>query len=145
MKITTRLSLAACGPLLAVLAGCGGSPSATGTSTTPTASPTNTRASQAEGTSAPSGGDFCTQLRALVKWQIANGTKMDTPAFLAENARRYTAMEDVAPAEFGDTIAFFAKYAADPPSQAAQEPGFADQAKKLTAAAESCHIDLAQQ
>lgn len=52
-------------------------------------------------------------------------------------------MEDVAPAEFRDTIAFFVKYAAKTPARTAQEPGFADQANNLTVAADSCHIDLA--
>lgn len=61
----------------------------------------------------------------------------------AEPARRCTAMEDVAPAEFRDTIAFFVKYAAKTPARTAQEPGFADQANNLTVAADSCHIDLA--
>jgi hypothetical protein len=76
-----------------------------------------------------------------VRWQVDNGAHLDAPAFLAENARRYTALEKVAPAEFHDTMAFFATYAGDPPAKAAQAPGFADQAKKVTEAVRTCHID----
>lgn len=141
---TTRPVLALGGVLLMGLTACGsGSATTAGSPSSSTASaPAPTSMSMTPADSGGStGGDFCTQLRSLVKWQLANADQLDAPAFLAENARRYSALETAAPAEFRDTMAFFAKYAAEPSAQAAEEPGFTDQVKKVTAAIASCHID----
>jgi hypothetical protein len=87
-------------------------------------------------------GDFCTQLRNLIRWQLANADQIDAPPFLTETASRYGDLASVAPAEYREAMTYFAKYAAEPPAQAAQEPGFADQAMKVTEAATHCHVDL---
>jgi hypothetical protein len=141
----------AASPLLALAllapTACGGS--------TPGSAPSSTAApNAASGATDPSSsppaaatggtGPFCDQLRSLISWQTAHADEVDSTAFLAESARRYRAMESAAPADYQDTIRFFAEYAAEPAAQAASAPGFTEQARKLAAAAtDVCHIEPA--
>jgi len=142
MNKITPLALVLSGALLAALTGCGGSPATSTKKSVPSAPPTPTSLARTTTTSPTSGG-FCSHLQALVEWQTANADRLDAPAILKETARRYSALEQVAPNEYRATIAYFAEYAAEPPAQAAQEPDFADHAEKVTAALHACGINSA--
>jgi len=142
MNKTMPLALVLSGALLAALTGCGDSPATSTKKSIPSVPPASASVARTTTTS-PTGGGFCGQLQALIEWQTANADQLDATDILKETARRYSDLEQVAPNEYRATMAYFAQYAAEPPAQAAQEPGFADHAEKVTEALNACGINSA--
>jgi hypothetical protein len=90
-------------------------------------------------------GDICRQLRSFADFarEWMNSADSDQRPWLDEAAKRYRAMELVAPVELLPTLRFLAAYSEATPEQAAGMPGYSGHAEELYRFAHDvCHVSI---
>lgn len=90
-------------------------------------------------------GEICRQLRSFADFVTAwmNSGDADQRPWLDEAARRYRAMELVAPGELAPSLRFLAEFSSATPQQAAGMSGYAAHAEELNRFAHDvCHVSI---